>query len=161
MYNCNNMLLVHRVRSVLGMLADCFEAFPDLYLATLADQEAGQRPVKELLDRAINHPIMRASPEVRACVLAACVLACTSGGAWYGSLGHWERYGGLLPGSWQGCGAFLILLRQFELHGPEPPLHPAPAGPRALPAAHGRAGLLGAGRAPGAATDGRHGPGAG
>ncbi|KAG2487371.1 hypothetical protein HYH03_013942 [Edaphochlamys debaryana] len=51
--------------SVLGLLADCFEAFPELYLANLADQEAGQRPVKEFLDRAINHPIMRSSPEVR------------------------------------------------------------------------------------------------
>ncbi|GFR52152.1 hypothetical protein Agub_g14667, partial [Astrephomene gubernaculifera] len=51
--------------SVLGLLADCFDAFPELYLSNLADQEAGQRPVKELLDRAINHPIMRSSPEVR------------------------------------------------------------------------------------------------
>ncbi|KXZ49324.1 hypothetical protein GPECTOR_22g918 [Gonium pectorale] len=53
------------IGSVLGLLADAFDAFPCLYLANLADQEAGQRPVKEFLDRAINHPIMRSSPEVR------------------------------------------------------------------------------------------------
>lgn len=74
MHNCDKTLPPFYVRSVLGLLADCFEAFPDLYLATLADQEAGQRPVKELLDRAINHPIMRASPEVRCGVQRACKL---------------------------------------------------------------------------------------
>ncbi|KAG2438910.1 hypothetical protein HYH02_010705 [Chlamydomonas schloesseri] len=51
--------------SLLGLLADCFEAYPDLYLSNLADQEAGARPVKELLERAINSPVMRSSPEVR------------------------------------------------------------------------------------------------
>ncbi|EFJ49677.1 hypothetical protein VOLCADRAFT_117126, partial [Volvox carteri f. nagariensis] len=51
------------VGSLLGVLADCFEAFPELYLANLADQEAGQRPVKEFLDRSINNNIMRTSPE--------------------------------------------------------------------------------------------------
>ncbi|PNW73920.1 hypothetical protein CHLRE_13g578100v5 [Chlamydomonas reinhardtii] len=51
--------------SLLGLLADCFEAYPDLYLSNLADQEAGARPVRELLERAINSPVMRSSPEVR------------------------------------------------------------------------------------------------
>ncbi|GIL51286.1 hypothetical protein Vafri_7316 [Volvox africanus] len=51
--------------SLLGVLADCFEVFPDLYLANLADQEAGQRPIREFLDRAVNSNIMKSSPEVR------------------------------------------------------------------------------------------------
>ena len=40
------------------------QAYPDLYLSNLADQEAGARPVRELLERAINSPVMRSSPEV-------------------------------------------------------------------------------------------------
>lgn len=61
------------IGTLLGALADALAAFPDLYLANLAEQEAGTRPVKELLDRVINHPLMKASPEVRGRV---CVRAC-------------------------------------------------------------------------------------
>ncbi|GLC49201.1 hypothetical protein PLESTB_000193200 [Pleodorina starrii] len=66
------------VGSLLGLLADCFEAFPELYLANLADQEAGQRPVKEFLDRAINNNIMRTSPEVRVPFLQLMAALATS-----------------------------------------------------------------------------------
>jgi hypothetical protein len=46
--------------------AAAVQALPELYLSGLgAEAEAGGRPVKELLDRAINHPLMRSSPEVR------------------------------------------------------------------------------------------------